>query len=447
MSDPTAQHSSFSSTDVEHDRLDKNKKYHLKVFAMLSVGTLLEYVDVFLYVHMAVIMDKVFFPAKYSHLWFFANLTVCSTFIFKPFGTLIIGRIGDIFGRRFTIYITTTATAVVCLITMLLPSYNTIGISAAYILTLCKVFQGITSTGELQGAKLYMAENITGAKKQCIFAALLSVCASIGSYLSTSIAALAIYASKFHPDAWRLAFLLGAVIGCIGSYARTCLRESVEYANAKKMFLKKDVSPSHPVINKPIDKKTYLYFFATRLLTAFMATFLPLLYFKDLMLGAGLSQADILHQNQWATLFNLFSGILTILLIIKINPFKITLLRNWIGTILIITFPFCLYYMPSNTYVMFIFQVLIMSIGISDFPASPIIFKMFPVFKRVTTVLFSVSVAQALASLLWLSLMQFLIKYFGPFAWIVVLFPLAVIALRGTYYFQDLYKSSCIKYN
>ena len=85
-----------------------------------------------------------------------------------------------------------------------------------------------------------------------------------------------------------------------------------------------------------------------------------------------------------------------------------------------------------------------MSIGISDFPAPPIIFKMFPVFKRVTTILFSVSVAQALASLLWLSLMQFLIESFGHFAWTIVLVPLALIVLCAVHTILNLYTMNLV---
>ena len=59
-----------------------------------------------------------------SFLLIFANLAICSTYIFKPIGGLILGIIGDVVGRRFTLYITTTATAAACLVTAFLPTYK-----------------------------------------------------------------------------------------------------------------------------------------------------------------------------------------------------------------------------------------------------------------------------------------------------------------------------------
>ena len=63
---------------------------------LLSIGTFLEYFDLMLYVHMAVLLNELFFP-KYDP--FTASLITafafCSTYLLRPIGALIFGYIGE----------------------------------------------------------------------------------------------------------------------------------------------------------------------------------------------------------------------------------------------------------------------------------------------------------------------------------------------------------------
>ena len=429
-------------TQKTHQRENQylNKRERTKVFAMLSLGTLLEYADFALYIHMSIIINKVFFPPKYSHVWILSNITICSTYLFKPLGTLIIGRIGDICGRRFTIYITTTGTAIACLATVFLPSYEKIGIIASYLLTLCRIIQGITSTGELQGAKLYMTENIQDVRTQCMFAGLLTSFASLGKVLAISIASLALYFNKLYPEGWRIAFVIGSIIGCIGSYARICLRESTEYADAKKN-LPSSVVSGHPSFSRTQKKTTVLYYFIIKVCNSLTVTFLPFFYFKDLMLKAGVRPTEIVMQNQAVGSILFIQGIIWIVMIYKIDAIKITLFRNYVCSALILIFPFCLYFFPISKHLIFFFQSAIISFNIGDFPASPIFYRRFSIFQRATTILLSVSLAHAIASVLWIGPLRILINYFGHFAWTIFLFPLSIISIYGTYRFKSLHEN------
>jgi len=68
---------------------------------LLSIGTFLEYFDLMLYVHMAVLLNELFFPKTDP---FTSSLltafSFCSTYFLRPFGALIFGYIGDMFGRK-----------------------------------------------------------------------------------------------------------------------------------------------------------------------------------------------------------------------------------------------------------------------------------------------------------------------------------------------------------
>jgi len=110
---------------------------------------------------MAVLLNELFFPKTDP---FTASLlsafAFCSTFVFRPFGALIFGYMGDTMGRRITVVITTIMMAISCIIMAISPTYAEIGITASVIITLCRIIQGLSSMGEVIGAELYVAETI-----------------------------------------------------------------------------------------------------------------------------------------------------------------------------------------------------------------------------------------------------------------------------------------------
>ncbi|XVN40469.1 MAG: MFS transporter [Rickettsia endosymbiont of Argas persicus] len=123
--------------------LTRNQK---EAIGLLSIGTFLEYFDLMLYVHMAVLLNELFFP-KYDP---FVNsllnaFAFCSTFVFRPVGAIIFGWIGDNIGRKATVIITTGIMALTCIITATLSPYSEIGKAATIVITLCRVAQGISS--------------------------------------------------------------------------------------------------------------------------------------------------------------------------------------------------------------------------------------------------------------------------------------------------------------
>ncbi|WP_338390883.1 MFS transporter [Rickettsia asembonensis] len=66
---------------------------------------------------------------------------LCATFIFRPLGALVFGYLGDTYGRKTTVVITTMMMATSCIVMALLPTYNEIGITASIII----IVQGMSS--------------------------------------------------------------------------------------------------------------------------------------------------------------------------------------------------------------------------------------------------------------------------------------------------------------
>ena len=206
------------------------KRDQKEAIGLLQIGTLLEYFDLMLYVHMAVLLIELFFPKTDPHTAaLLAALTFCSTFVLRPFGALIFGHIGDTFGRKPTVVITTSMMAISCILMATLPTYAEIGIAAAWIVIICRILQGLSSMGEITGAQIYVTE-ITKPPVQYPAVAFLNVMPDIGGMLALSIVSLVI-TMGFN---WRIAFWIGAVIAVVGSVARTRLRETPEFVDMKR---------------------------------------------------------------------------------------------------------------------------------------------------------------------------------------------------------------------
>ena len=66
---------------------------HKEATALLSIGTFLEYFDLMLYVHLAILLNNLFFPKTdpYTASFYFSAFAFCSTYLFAPFGAIILG--------------------------------------------------------------------------------------------------------------------------------------------------------------------------------------------------------------------------------------------------------------------------------------------------------------------------------------------------------------------
>jgi MHS family proline/betaine transporter-like MFS transporter len=136
---------------------------------LLSIGTFLEFFDLMLYVHMAVLLNELFFPKTDAHsAQLLSAFAFCTTFVFRPFGALIFGYIGDNLGRKFVVVISTFMMAISCIAIANAPTYAEIGIAASWIITICRIVQSTASMGEIIGGELYLTETIKSPKQYSI---------------------------------------------------------------------------------------------------------------------------------------------------------------------------------------------------------------------------------------------------------------------------------------
>ena len=130
-----------------------------QAIGLLSVGTFLEYFDLMLYVHMAVVLNDLFFPKTDPYTAsILSSFAFCSTYLLRPFGAVLFGWIGDNYGRKITVVITTLMMAISCFVMATIPTYESIGLTATITMIICRMIQGVSSMGEIMGAELYVTE-------------------------------------------------------------------------------------------------------------------------------------------------------------------------------------------------------------------------------------------------------------------------------------------------
>ena len=195
-------------------------------------GTIVEYYDYSLYAFSAGVIALKFFPEA-DPIAGLANVfgIYALAYLSKPIGSLIFGRLGDLYGRKIALSITIIGISIPTTIIGLLPEYSIFGIWSPIILLICRFLQSIFVSGEYDGAAIYVIEHL-GEKMHYTASALTRFMGVIGLLLGIGSANL--FSSHFFPDwGWRIPFLLGLPLSLITIYYRNKLDETPDFKKAK----------------------------------------------------------------------------------------------------------------------------------------------------------------------------------------------------------------------
>jgi len=124
-----------------------------------GIGNVLEYYDFGVYGFLAAVLGRKFFPGDdptASLLATFAAFGVA--FLARPLGGLVLGRMGDVRGRKSTLVLTIILMAIGTAGIGLIPSYASIGVAAPILLVLCRVLQGLSAGGEWGNSTAFIVE-------------------------------------------------------------------------------------------------------------------------------------------------------------------------------------------------------------------------------------------------------------------------------------------------
>src|SRR5215468_11556354 len=208
------------------------------IIAASSVGTLIEWYDFYLYGVLALFFSKHFFsPELNPTVAFIASLFVFWTgFLVRPFGAIVFGHLGDLIGRKFTFMLTLGLMGAATFVVGLLPGYAVIGALAPILLVTMRVLQGLALGGEYGGAATYIAEHAPDGKRG-LYTSWIQTTATMGIVLALLVilvCRLSFGDQAFGDWAWRVPFLLSAILVVLSGYIRLKLEESPLFARLKE---------------------------------------------------------------------------------------------------------------------------------------------------------------------------------------------------------------------
>ena len=204
-------------------------KNHALVIGASSVGTVFEWYDFYLYGSLATFITQHFFSGVNETTgYILALMAFAAGFAVRPFGALVFGRLGDLWGRKNTFLVTMLLMGLSTFVVGLLPSYEQIGVIAPIILIVMRLVQGLALGGEYGGAATYVAEHAPAGRRG-FYTSWIQTTATVGLFLSL----LVILATRtlvgeetFAAWAWRVPFLLSILLLGVSLWIRLKLNES-----------------------------------------------------------------------------------------------------------------------------------------------------------------------------------------------------------------------------
>ncbi|MCD7035021.1 MFS transporter [Metabacillus sp. GX 13764] len=200
-----------------------------KAIKASSIGNAMEWFDFGIYSYLAATLGKVFFPemsGSVQLVYTFATFAVA--FLVRPIGGIFFGRLGDKMGRKKILAITLIMMAAATFCIGLIPSYETVGVTAAVLLLLARLVQGFSTGGEYSGAMTFIAES-TPDNKRGIFSSWLEVGTLIGYVAGAGLVTLLTFIlgeEAMTQWGWRIPFFIAGPIGIVGFYLRSHLAET-----------------------------------------------------------------------------------------------------------------------------------------------------------------------------------------------------------------------------
>ncbi len=207
-----------------------------KIILASSLGTVFEWYDFYLYGSLAVVIGAKFF-GQFDETTrnIFALLAFAAGFLVRPFGALVFGRLGDMIGRKYTFLITILIMGASTFVVGILPTSDSIGITAAIILITLRILQGLAIGGEYGGAATYVAEHAP-RNRRGFYTSWIQTTATLGLFMSL-VVILSVQASMSADDfkayGWRIPFLMSVLLLAVSVWIRLQLSESPAFVKMK----------------------------------------------------------------------------------------------------------------------------------------------------------------------------------------------------------------------
>jgi metabolite-proton symporter len=199
-----------------------------------TIGTAIEWYDFFLYsIVTGLVFARLFFPLANPYVGTLQAFGVYAVgFLARPVGAAIFGHYGDRLGRKAALVATLLLMGIATFLVALVPTYESIGIWGAVLLTLLRFVQGVGVGGEWGGSVLLSIEWAQSNRHRGFIASWPQFGVPVGLFTANLavLASSALTGDQFLVWGWRIPFVLSLALVGVGLYVRLGILETPVFA-------------------------------------------------------------------------------------------------------------------------------------------------------------------------------------------------------------------------
>eukprot|EP00438_Fugacium_kawagutii_P012087 Skav202406 [mRNA] locus=scaffold815:503422:504891:+ [translate_table: standard] len=232
----------------------------LKIYWSLLLGNVLEWYEFAVFGFLEPYFQSNFFDGSAPMTW----LGFASTFLARPFGGIVLGVLGDLFGRKVSTFLSIFGMLIGTVGQGLVPTYQsgpTAGAIGVALLVTLRILQGICTGGEIAAVSTYITE--VGPKRSLARSmVLIGITCNVGFLLAqfASYLALEILGEENMVSwGWRIPFIFALLPGVIAAFGRKCIPETGSFLEAKAA--QQSENAPHSAVQDAISKLKSLFRF------------------------------------------------------------------------------------------------------------------------------------------------------------------------------------------
>jgi MFS family permease len=207
-----------------------------RVIIAASVGNVIEWYDFYIFGSLAAVLSVKFFEQSHPVAALLSTIALFTAgFLIRPLGAFLFGWMGDRVGRKYTFLITLSGMGLGTGAIGLIPTFASIGLTAAFVLFGLRMIQGLCLGGEYGGAITYVAEHVPDDRRG-YYTGWLQTSPTLGIVVSLAviIATRTYFGNQvFDEWAWRIPFLVSFLLVAIAIYIRLQLQETPIFQEIK----------------------------------------------------------------------------------------------------------------------------------------------------------------------------------------------------------------------